>query len=123
MNHLLSQPVLIDAGREPGFNVHWRARLLLPDGRAIDVRVKDISDSGMGLTSRDPVPAGATLAIALRVPDPGGSAAMTEISGQVKVAYAALRGYEFGAGLIWVERTDATRALISRWIAKLRYAV
>ena len=123
MSTILSQSVQIDARREPRVNVYWRARLQLPDGRCLEVRVKDISESGLGLIARDAVPAGATLAIALRVPDPGGSAEMTELVGQVKVAYAAMRGYEFGVGLIWVERAHPARALLSRWIAKLRYAM
>jgi PilZ domain len=110
---------LVDARREPRLAVHWRARLLLPDGRGIDVRIKDISDSGMGLTARDAVPAGTTLSITVQVPDPGGTARATEVAGQVKVAYAVLRGYEFGVGTIWVEREPQARALMSRWIAKL----
>ncbi len=113
---------LVDARREPRLPVHWRASLQLPDGRRIDVRIKDISDSGMGLIARDAVPAGATLRIAVQVPDPGGAARGTEVAGEVKVAYAVMRGYEFGVGAVWVERAPEARALMSRWIARLRHA-
>ncbi len=114
------QPLLFEARREPRFAVHWRGRLKGPGGRVIELRLKDISDNGLGLLTSDAVPTGATLAIALRVPDPGGSAQTTEVSGTVQTAYVAMRGYEFSVGAVWVERNDAGRELMSRWIGKLR---
>jgi hypothetical protein len=110
---------LVDARREPRLSVHWRARLQLPDGRSIDVRITNISESGMGLIAREAVPAGATLPIAVQVPDPSGVTRATEVAGRVKVAYAVVRGYEFGVGLVWVERGQQERALMSRWITRL----
>jgi hypothetical protein len=115
------QPLLFDARREPRFHVHWRGRLQLQGGRVIELRLKDISESGMGLVTSDAVPSAATLAIALRVPDLGGSAQTTEVSGTVQTAYVAMRGYEFSVGAIWVERNDADRELMSRWIGRLRH--
>jgi hypothetical protein len=114
------QPLLFEARREPRFAVHWRGRLQGPGGRMIELRLKDISDSGMGMTISEAVPAGATLAIALRVPDPAGSAQMIEVSGTVQTAYVAMCGYEFNVGAIWALRTDAGRELMSRWIGRLR---
>jgi hypothetical protein len=77
----------------------------------------------MGMTIGDVVPSGATLAIAVRVPDLGGSAQTTEVSGTAQIAYVAMRGYEFGAGVVWVDRGDEGRELMSRWIARLRYSM
>jgi hypothetical protein len=54
------------------------------------------------------------------VPDPGGSAQTTEVCGTVQTAYVAMRGYDFNVGVIWVERSDTGRELMSRWIGKLR---
>jgi PilZ domain len=113
------QPLLFEARREPRFAVHWRGRLQGPGGRTIELRLKDISDSGMGMTTSEAVPTGATLSIALRVPDPAGSAQMTEVSGTVQTAYVAMRGYEFSVGAIWVLRDDAGRELMQRWIGRL----
>jgi PilZ domain len=123
MSNAIAQPPLFDARREPRHGVHWRGRVQLPDGRVIELRLKDISESGMGLIISEAVPSGATLAIAVRVPDPGGSAQTTEVTGTVQTAYVAMRGYDFNVGVIWVERDDAGRELMSRWIARLRYSL
>jgi PilZ domain len=123
MSHAIVQPPLFDARREPRYSVHWRGRVQLPGRRVIELRLKDISESGMGLITSEAVPSGATLAIAVRVPDPGGSAQTSEVTGTVQTAYVALRGYDFNVGVIWVERDDAGRELMSRWIARLRYSL
>lgn len=123
MSNALSPSTQIDARREPRFNVHWRGRLRAADGRLIEVRTKDISDSGMGLVAAEAVPTGAMLAVTVRVPDPGGSAQLSEVSGTVQTAYVAMRGYEFIIGVVWVDRSDAGRELMSRWIGRLRYSL
>lgn len=123
MSDALSRSTQLDARREPRFNVHWRGRLQLPEGRVVEVRLKDISESGMGMTATEAVSSGAMLKVSVRVPDPGGSAQMTEVAGTVQTAYVAMRGYEFSVGVIWVERSDAGRELLSRWIARLRYSM
>jgi hypothetical protein len=120
MSNARHQPQLFDARREPRYAVHWRGRMQLPDGRVIELRSKNMSESGMGITASEAVPSGATLAIAVRVPDPAGSAQVTEVIGTVQTAYVAMRGYEFSVGTIWVERDEAGRELMSRWIGKLR---
>lgn len=123
MSNALTKPTQLDARREPRFNVHWRGRLLLPDGRVIELRLKDISESGMGMTAAEAVPSGAMLKVSVRVPDPGGSAQMTEVTGTVQTAYVAMRGYEFSVGVVWVDRDAAGRELMSRWIGRLRYSL
>jgi hypothetical protein len=123
MSNPRHQPLLFDARREQRYAVHWRGRMQLPGGRVIELRLKDISDSGMGMTASDAVPSGATLAIVVRVPDPGGSAQMTEVGGTVQTAYVAMRGYDFSVGAIWVERDEAGRELMSRWIGRLRHCL
>jgi c-di-GMP-binding flagellar brake protein YcgR len=116
---VLERSTQIDARREPRFPVHWRAGLKLPDGRIIELRVKDISESGMGFVANEAVPPAATLEIRVRVPDPGNSAQTVDVAGTVKVAYVAMRGYEFAVGVTWAERTEADRALMSRWMRKM----
>ncbi len=120
MSNALQRSICVDARREPRYNVHWRARLQLLDGRRIDCRVKDISANGMGLQAAEPVPSGATLAVCVRVPDPGNSAQLSDLSGTVRVAYVAMRGYEFGIGVTWADRDAVGTELLSRWIGKLR---
>jgi c-di-GMP-binding flagellar brake protein YcgR len=119
MNNVRRQPLLIDARREPRFPVHWRAGLKLPDGRIIESRVKDISESGMGFVANDAVPPAATLEVRVRVPDPGNPAQWVDVAGTVKVAYVAMRGYEFAFGVTWAERKEADRELLSRWMRKM----
>jgi PilZ domain len=121
MSDALSRSMQLDARREPRFAVHWRGRMQLPDARVIEMRLKDISESGMGMTAAEAVPSGAMFEVSVRVPDPGGSAQMTEVTGTVKIAYVAMRGYEFSVGVVWVDRDDAGRELMSRWIGRLRY--
>jgi hypothetical protein len=120
MNNAHRQSLLIDARREPRYPVHWRAGLKLPNGRIVELRVKDISESGMGLVATEAVPsAAATLEVRVRVPDPGDPAQAVDVAGKVKVAYVAMRGYEFAVGMTWVERDEADRELMSRWMRKL----
>jgi PilZ domain len=116
---VLESWTLRDARREPRFNVHWRARLQLLNGHGVDVSVKDISGSGMGLVGSELAPADATLAIRVRVPDLRDPAQGIDVAGTVKVAYVALRGYEFAIGVTWIDRSDADRELMSRWIRRL----
>jgi PilZ domain len=116
---VLERSTQIDARREPRFPVHWRAGLKLPSGQIIQLRVRDISESGMGFVGDDAVPQGATLEVRVRVPDPGNPAQTVDVAGTVKVAYVAMRGHEFAVGATWVERKDADRELMSRWMRKL----
>lgn len=123
MGEVPARSLQVDARREVRYPAHWRGRMQLADGRWVELRLKDISDSGMGVTCSDAVPAGVTLAVTVRVPDPGGSGQTTEITGTVQTAYVAMRGYEFAVGMTWVERNEAARELMSRWTARLRYSV
>lgn len=116
---MLQNSLQIDARREPRFNVHWRAALKLPNGRIIDLRVKDISERGMGLVAAEAVPTAATLAVRVRVPYLGDPVQSFDVTGTVKVAYVAMRGYEFAIGVIWVERDEAGRLQMARWIRRI----
>jgi PilZ domain len=120
VNTVLERSTQIDARREPRYPVHWRAGLKLPNGRIVELRVKDISESGMGFVATEAVPSAATtLEVRVRVPDPGNAAQTVDVAGTVKVAYVAMRGYEFAVGVTWIERDDADRELMSRWMRKL----
>ena len=116
---MLERPTLIDARSEPRFAVHWRAVLKLPNGRIIELRVKDISGNGMGFIVAEAVPPAATLEVRVRVPDPGNPAQSVDVAGTVKVAYVAMRGYEFAVGVTWAERKEADRELMSRGLRKM----
>ncbi len=113
----------VDARREARHNVFWKALLKLPNGSTIDVVVKDISESGVGLVVNEPVPKGALLSIILRVPNPASPEQMLAGSGTVKVVYAAMKGDQFGLGAIWVERSEPVRLLLARWLRTLHFGV
>lgn len=110
----------IDARREARRNVFWKALLKLPNGSTIEVMVKDISESGMGMVVNQPVPNGAVLSIIVRVPNPAAPDQMLAGSGRVKIVYAAMKGDDFSVGAIWVERSESVRGLLARWLRKLQ---
>ncbi len=121
MSDSVQNATAVDARREARHNVFWKALLKLPNGSTIEVVVKDISESGMGLVVNQPVPKGALLSIILRVPNPANPEQMLAGSGTVKVVYAAMQGDQFGVGAIWVERSEPVRLLLARWLRKLHF--
>ena len=119
MNDVFERSTQIDGRREPRFNVHWRAGLKLPNGRIIDLRVKDISESGMGLVAAEAVAPSVTLEVRVRVPEPDNPTQAVDVTGTVKVAFVAMRGYDFQIGVTWVDRGDAGRHQMARWMRRM----
>jgi hypothetical protein len=109
-----------DSRRALRVKVSWRARMQLPDGRVIELKVRDISEGGVGLTSDEHIPARTVVKFAMGVPplDTGGQ--VTPVKGTIKTTYTAVHGSEFLCGGTWVQVPPAGLELVSMWIKRLR---
>src|SRR5262249_61424285 len=57
-----------ESRRERRVKVSWPARVQLPNGRGVELRVRDLSPSGVGLRSEVQLPVNAVLMFAVGVP-------------------------------------------------------
>lgn len=100
--------------------VSWPARMQVPDGRVIELEVRDISEGGVGLMSDEHIPACTVVNFEMGVPplDEGGKVAPVE--GTIKTTYTAVHGSEFRCGASWVQMPPAGLELVTLWIKRLR---
>ena len=100
--------------------VSWPARMQLLDGRVIELKVRDISEGGVGLMSDEPLPACTVVNFAMGVPplDEGGE--MTQVEGTIKTTYTLVHGAEILCGGTWVQMPSAGLELVNLWIERLR---
>jgi hypothetical protein len=99
--------------------VAWPARMRLSDGRTVALRLRDISETGVGLTSDEPVPVGAVVDLEMDVPALAGGPP-TKVSSVIKTGYAVVRGTEILCGATWERRAPADLAVVNGWIQRLR---
>ena len=109
-----------DARKEPRYNVAWRARLMTPQGTEVEVRVRDISDAGLGMVSDYSVPTGAVLNVTVGVPDTEDPKRLLAIQGRVKVMFSVMRGHDFLLGGVWAELQPAAQQYWRGWVQRLR---
>jgi hypothetical protein len=112
----------IDGRREPRVAVSWRAMFRLPNGRVIETRVRDISESGLGLVCGDPVPTNTPIEIAVAVPDLVDVARSITIKGKVRCPYVVINGHDYRIGAQWAELDNASREMLKHHIKRQRYA-
>jgi len=100
--------------------VSWPARMQLPGGRVIEVKVRDISEGGVGLMGNEHIPACTVVNFAMGVPplDEGGK--VTSVKGTIKTTYTAVHGSEVLCGGTWMQMPCAGLELVNRWIERLR---
>lgn len=110
----------VDKRREPRVKVKWPARVLLADGRMVDVRVEDVSESGVALVSGRGLPTDALLRVALGVPGIDRPGQVTTVTGSVRTAHVTVRGPDLVYGGMWVELDPKGRELLRAWIRKLK---
>jgi hypothetical protein len=111
----------IDDRKEPRIPVSWRGQLALPNGMRTEVRVKDVSESGIGIVSPDPVPNMSRISVAMAVPDlidPGRSVTVT---GQLSVAYVVVQRHDYRIGGQWVDLPNAQREMLKQVIKRHRF--
>lgn len=109
-----------DYRKENRVKVSWPARVQLPDARVIDLRVRDLSDTGVGLVTPVHLPSGATLNFAVGVPGLADLSKITPVAGTVRTSYCVLQGNDIHCGGTWVQIAPEARELIGRWLRKLR---
>jgi len=109
-----------DSRREQRVKVSWPARVQLPGGRVVELRVRDISEGGIGLTAPIALPSGVSLTFAMGVPGLAEPSRITAVAGAIRVTYAVLQGNDVQCGGTWAQLPAEGRELIGKWIRKLR---
>ncbi len=109
-----------DSRPETRVRVNWPARVLLPNGAVQLLRVHDLTENGAGFAASSALPSHQTLTFAIAVPDINGSRAITVVTGTIRVANMTIRGLDAHCGGPWIEIKADARALLNRWIRRLR---
>jgi hypothetical protein len=99
--------------------VSWPARMRLPDGRVIGLQVRDISESGVGLTSDEDLPACTVVDFEMDVPHRDEDGEATPVTGTIKTTYTVAHGAQILCGGTW-QAPPAGVELLSMWIDWLR---
>ncbi|MGY0194417.1 PilZ domain-containing protein [Leptothrix sp. BB-4] len=121
MSRNLLTPDSIDSRREPRFPVAWPARLTLAPGQEIDVKVRDLSESGIGLRSDHPLPQREQFELTLGVPDLNDPRRLQAVPGTLKVAFLVMSQGEWRLGGTWAHLSPPARKLLDQWIQKIKY--
>ncbi len=106
--------------KEQRVKVSWPARVQLPDGRVVELRVRDLSESGVGLVTNLNIPAYTVLNFAMGVPGLHEGTKITPVTGTIKTTYLVLAGPDLCCGGMWVSLPEDSRELLNKWIRRLR---
>lgn len=101
-------------------DVSWPARLQLPDGRVIDLWVRNISAAGAGLASDRHIPADTRAEFEMRVPPLDGGGSVVLVKGTIRTTYTVVQGAQTLCGGTWVQAPAEGLDLVDAWIARLR---
>jgi hypothetical protein len=115
-----SAPPSAESRREPRVKVSWPARVQLPNGRVVDLRVRDLSESGVGLLAQTNIPADSVLKFAMGVPGLDEATKITPVTGTIRTTYLVLQGPDLCCGGRWVSLPQESRELLNKWIRRLR---
>jgi len=106
--------------KEHRVKVSWPARVQLPGGKVLELRVRDLSESGVGLLTERHIPPSTVLNFAMGVPDPDQAARITPVTGTIRTTYVVVKGPDLMCGGLWVSLASDGRELLDKWIRKLR---
>ncbi len=81
--------------------VSWPARMQLPNGNVIDVKVRNISENGVGLVSDERIPADAVVTIEMAVPPSGEGGETRSVNGTIRTTYTIVQGAGILCGGTW----------------------
>ena len=109
-----------DSRRELRVKVSWPARVQLPNGRVIELRVRDLSESGVGLVTEHHIPPATVLNFVVGVPGLNDGASMTPVSGTIRTTHVVVKGLDLMCGGTWVQLPSDGRDLLDKWMRKLR---
>ena len=100
-------------------NVAWPARMQLPDGHVIELKVRNISEGGVGLTSDEHIPARTVVNFEMDVPPLAEHGEITPVRGTIKTTYTVAHGAELLCGGTW-QVPPAGLEVVNEWIERLR---
>ena len=109
-----------ESRKEQRVKVSWPARVQLPNGKVVDLRVRDLSESGVGLLTDTNIPANSVLNFAMGVPGINDPTKITPVTGQIKTTYLVLQGRDLCCGGMWVQLPEESREMLNKWIRRLR---
>jgi len=98
--------------------VSWLGRMHMPNGRVVELEVRDISEGGVGLTSDEPIPADTVVNFEMDVPSLDGGGEITVVNGVIKTTYSVAHGSNVLCGCTWQMR-PAGLDLVKMWIKRL----
>jgi hypothetical protein len=111
----------VDDGRkEHRVKVSWPARVQLPNGKVVELRVRDLSESGVGLMTDVHIPPSTVLNFAMGVPGLHEATKITPVTGTIKTSYVVVQGRDLVCGAMWVSLPADSRELLDKWIRRLR---
>ena len=98
--------------------VSWLARMQLPDGPIIELKVRDISEGGVGLMSNEHIPAYTGVSFEMDVPPLNEGGKITPVKGMLNTTYTVVHGSEIFCGGTW-QVPPAGLELVKLWIKRL----
>ena len=98
--------------------VAWPARMQLPDGQVIELKVRDVSEGGVGLMSDEDIPARTVVGFEMDVPHPDHGGKITPVKGTIKTTYTVAHDSEILGGGTW-QAPPAGLELVTLWIKRL----
>jgi hypothetical protein len=116
----LTGSTLPDGRAEHRVKVSWPARVQLPGGKVMTLRVRDLAESGVGLVTDSHIPPSTVLNFAIGVPGLNDPAKITPVTGTIKTTYVVVQGRDLCCGGTWVTLPAEGRELLDKWIRKLR---
>jgi hypothetical protein len=102
--------------------VSWPARMQLPDGHVIELKVRNISEGGVGLMSDGHIPAHTVVNFEMGVPplgEGGEGGEIAPVKGTIKTTYTVVHGSGTLCGGTWQEPPAGLERVIM-WIKALR---
>lgn len=99
--------------------VSWPARMRLPDGRVLELKVRNVSEGGVGLMSAEDIPARTVVDFEMDVPPPDDAGATTPVKGAIKTNYTVVQGSAILCGGTWQAPPEGLE-LVRMWIDRLQ---
>jgi len=119
-NNPLLGPRSAEGRREQRVKVSWPARVQLSNGKVVELRVRDLSEGGVGLLTDVHIPPSTVLNFAMGVPGLHDATKITPVSGTIKTNYVVVQGRDLVCGGMWVTLPADSRELLDMWIRRLR---
>lgn len=111
----------IEDRKEPRIPVSWRGQMSLSNGMRSQIRIRDISESGIGMVSPDPVPNMTRVSVSMNVPDLTDPSRSVTVNGSLLVAYVVIQGHDYRLGGTWVDLPPAQREMFKQIIKRHRF--